>query len=115
SGVLQTALHDGPPIHYQRPAVDALFGSAAHLQGVPIVALLLTGMGSDGAAGMVALREAGAVTIAESGQSCVAFGMPGEAIARGGTTDGAALLSMANLISEGFKKRTAARTVSRSA
>jgi two-component system chemotaxis response regulator CheB len=115
AGILQTALHDGPPIHYQRPAVDALFGSAAQLKGVPIVALLLTGMGSDGAAGMVSLREAGAVTIAESEHSCVVFGMPAEAIARGGATHVATLLSMPNLISEGFKKRPAARVVSRSA
>jgi len=114
-GELCAALHDGPPIHYQRPAVDALFGSAAHLKGVPMVALLLTGMGSDGAAGMVALRETGAVTIAESEQSCVVFGMPAEAIARGGATHVASLLSMPNLISEAFKKRPAAPTVSRTA
>ena len=82
-GVLQTALNDGPPIHYQRPAVDALYTSVAQLRGVPTVALLLTGMGSDGAAGMVALREAGAVTIAESEQSCVVFGMPRQAISVG--------------------------------
>jgi len=112
---LQTALNDGPPIHYQRPAVDALFTSAAQLQGVPIVALLLTGMGSDGAAGMVALREAGAATIAESEQSCVVFGMPAEAIARGGATHVASLLSMPNLIAESFKKRPAARAAGRTA
>src|SRR5215467_15861620 len=110
-GILQTALTDSPPIHYQRPAVDALFGSAAQLQGVQIVALLLTGMGSDGAAGMLALRQAGAVTIAESEQSCVVFGMPAEAIARGGATHVASLLSMPNLIAEAFKKRPASRTV----
>jgi len=110
AGVLQTALTDGPPIHYQRPAVDALFGSAAQLQGVQIVALLLTGMGSDGAAGMVALREAGALTIAEAEQSCVVFGMPAEAIARGGATHVASLLSMPNLIAEGFKKRPSSRS-----
>jgi two-component system chemotaxis response regulator CheB len=115
SGELCAALHDGPPIHYQRPAVDALFGSAAQLKGVQMVALLLTGMGSDGAAGLVALREAGAVTIAESEQSCVVFGMPAEAIARGGATHVASLLSMPNLISEGFKKRPATPTVSRTA
>jgi two-component system, chemotaxis family, protein-glutamate methylesterase/glutaminase len=115
AGVLQTALNDGPPIHYQRPAVDALFASVAQLQGVPTVALLLTGMGSDGAAGMVALREAGAVTIAESEQSCVVFGMPAEAISRGGATHVASLLSMPNLIAESFKKRSTARAVSRSA
>jgi len=115
AGVLQTALQDGPPIHYQRPAVDALFGSAAQLQGVRIVALLLTGMGSDGAAGMLALRQAGAVTIAESEHSCVVFGMPAEAISRGAATHVATLLSMPNMIAEAFKKRPAARAVGRSA
>ena len=80
---LRTALRDGPPVHYQRPAVDVLFHSAARLQGVPMVATILTGMGSDGADGMLALRNAGAETLAEDEQSCVVFGMPKEAIARG--------------------------------
>ena len=56
---LTTALHDGPPVHHQRPAVDELFFSLAKLRGVPIVAALLTGMGSDGADGLLALRQAG--------------------------------------------------------
>src|SRR5215467_10263415 len=110
-GILQTALTDSPPIHYQRPAVDALFKSAARLCGVQIVALLLTGMGSDGAEGMVALREAGAITIAEAEQSCVVFGMPAEAIAKGGATHVATLVSMPQLIADSFaNRRTASRT-----
>jgi len=80
---LLTRLDQKPPIHYQRPAVDALFASAAELHGLPIVAMLLTGMGADGADGMVALRAAGAETIAEAEESCVVFGMPKEAIAAG--------------------------------
>src|SRR6185369_1184231 len=104
---LQTVLNSGPAIHYQRPAVDALFKSAARLMGVPIVALLLTGMGSDGADGMVALKEAGAITIAEAEQSCVVFGMPAEAIAKGGATHVATLLNMPQLISESFASRRA--------
>ena len=59
-----------------------------------MVALLLTGMGADGADGMVALRQAGAETIAEDEQSCVVFGMPNEAIARGGAMHVATLLAM---------------------
>ncbi len=100
---LRTALTSGAPVHYQRPAVDVLFRSAAELRGLPVVALLLTGMGSDGAAGMVALREAGAVTIAEAEQSCVVFGMPAEAIARGGAVHVAMLVAMPRLIAEAFK------------
>ena len=52
---MRVSLRSGPPVHYQRPAVDVLFHSVARLRGVPIVACLLTGMGADGADGMVAL------------------------------------------------------------
>jgi two-component system chemotaxis response regulator CheB len=95
SGVgVHTRLYSGPPVHFQRPSVDVMFHSAAKLRGVPIVALLLTGMGTDGADGLVALRRAGATTIAEAEQSCVVFGMPAEAIARGGAAHVATLLAM---------------------
>jgi two-component system chemotaxis response regulator CheB len=97
---LRTVLNSGPALHYQRPSVDSLFQAAANLRGVAIVALLLTGMGSDGADGMVALRQAGAVTIAEDEKSCVVFGMPAEAIARGGAMHVATLLDMPRLIAE---------------
>jgi two-component system chemotaxis response regulator CheB len=97
---LRTAVRTGPMVHYQRPAVDVLFQSAAKLRGVRRVALLLTGMGADGADGMVALRQANAVTIAEDEQSCVVFGMPKEAIARGGATHVATLLDMPRLVGE---------------
>jgi two-component system chemotaxis response regulator CheB len=80
---LETRLSTGIPVHHQRPAVDVLFHSAARLKGTAIVAALLTGMGEDGADGMLALREAGAETIAEDERSCVVFGMPREAIMRG--------------------------------
>ncbi len=95
---LLTRLDQKAPIHYQRPAVDALFASAATLRGLPIVALLLTGMGADGADGMVTLRQAGAETIAEAEESCVVFGMPKEAIARGGAVHVASLLAIPDLV-----------------
>jgi two-component system chemotaxis response regulator CheB len=101
---LMTALHDGPPVHHQRPAVDELFFSLAKLRGVPIVAALLTGMGSDGADGLLALRQAGAETIAEDEQSCIVFGMPREAIARGAAMHVATLLRMPMLIPECFER-----------
>lgn len=97
---LRTVVRTGPPVHYQRPAVDVLFHSATRLRGTPIVAALLTGMGADGADGMVALRQAGASTIAQDEQSCVVFGMPKEAIARGGAQHIATLLGMPQLIAE---------------
>ena len=89
-----TRLHDGPLAHYQRPAVDVLFDSVARLHGLFRVGVLLTGMGADGANGMVALRDSGAVTIAEAEESCVVFGMPKEAIARGGASAVAPLLQI---------------------
>ncbi len=97
---LLTRLDQEAPLHFQRPAVDALFASAARLRGLPIVALLLTGMGADGAEGMVALRAAGAETIAEAEESCVVFGMPREAIVRGGAVHVASLLAIPELVLE---------------
>jgi two-component system, chemotaxis family, protein-glutamate methylesterase/glutaminase len=76
-------LKDGPPVHHQRPAVDVLFSSVAKSAGRNAVAALLTGMGGDGATGLLALRQAGAHTIAEAEESCVVFGMPREAIRKG--------------------------------
>jgi two-component system chemotaxis response regulator CheB len=109
--LLATRLTDGPPVHHQRPAVDVMFHSLARLKGVAIVAVLLTGMGADGADGMVALRAAGAETIAEDEHSCVVFGMPREAILRGGAGHVSSLLRIPALIPECFAKlasRTAA-------
>ena len=97
---LRTVVRAGPPVYYQRPAVDVLFHSAARLRNTPIVAVLLTGMGADGADGMVALRNAGAMTIAEDELSCVVFGMPKEAIARGGAVHISTLLAMPRKIAE---------------
>jgi two-component system chemotaxis response regulator CheB len=95
-----TRLDQQAPIHYQRPAVDALFTSLTRLKGLPVVAMLLTGMGADGADGMVALRQTGAETIAEAEESCVVFGMPKEAIARGGAVHIASLLAIPGLVIE---------------
>ncbi len=77
-------LNQGPAVHFQRPAVDILFDSAVRAGAAShAVAALLTGMGADGAAGLLQLREAGATTIAQNEQSCVVFGMPREAIRLG--------------------------------
>ena len=101
---LRTRLTQSAPVHYQRPAVDVLFGSVARLQSVAVVGLILTGMGADGADGMVSMRQAGALTIAEAEESCVVFGMPKEAIARGGAVHVASLLQMPGLIFECFTR-----------
>jgi two-component system chemotaxis response regulator CheB len=83
-GGYQVVLSDGPLVHYQRPAVDVLFGSALRAGAGPrTLAVLLTGMGADGASSMLELKNAGADTIAQDEQSCVVFGMPREAIRLG--------------------------------
>jgi len=74
---------DGPLVHHQRPAVDILFHSVAQYAGANAVGVLLTGMGADGAQGILKMREAGARTIAQDEASCVVFGMPKEAIKLG--------------------------------
>ena len=71
---------DGPLVHHQRPAVDILFNSVAQSAGANAVGVILTGMGSDGAAGLLKMKEGGARTFAQDEESCVVFGMPKEAI-----------------------------------
>lgn len=71
---------DGPKVHHQRPAIDVTFQSLARCAGRNVVAALLTGMGVDGAKGLLALRDAGAHTIAQDEESAVVWGMPREAI-----------------------------------
>ena len=70
----------GPPVHHQRPSVDVLFHSVAKQAGHNAVGVILTGMGADGAAGLLAMKQAGARTLAQDEASCVVFGMPKEAI-----------------------------------
>ncbi len=73
----------GPRVHYQRPSVDVLFQSVAKHAGRNAVGVILTGMGADGAKGMLAMRETGAHNMAQDEGSCVVFGMPKEAIKAG--------------------------------
>lgn len=73
-------LKNGPPVHYQRPAVDVLFQSVARHAGQNALGVILTGMGADGAKGLLEMKNAGAHTIAQDEQSCVVFGMPKAAI-----------------------------------
>lgn len=76
-------LSGAEPVNGHRPSVDVLFGSVARAYGSRAAGIVLTGMGSDGAAGLLALRHAGAVTMAQSEDSCVVFGMPRAAIELG--------------------------------
>jgi two-component system chemotaxis response regulator CheB len=79
----QVRLMDGAPRHSCRPSVDVLFESVAAASGGNGIAALLTGMGRDGAEGLLAIRRAGGVTVAQDEKSSVIFGMPGEAVRLG--------------------------------
>jgi two-component system chemotaxis response regulator CheB len=76
-------LVDGPPVNRHRPSVDVLFRSAAQVAGPFATGVIMTGMQDDGAMGLLEMREAGALTIAQNEATCVVFGMPKEAIRRG--------------------------------
>jgi two-component system chemotaxis response regulator CheB len=77
------AVKEGPFVHHQRPSVDVLFNSVAQYAGKNAVGVILTGMGADGAQGLLKMKQAGARTIAQDEESCVVFGMPKEAIKAG--------------------------------
>jgi two-component system chemotaxis response regulator CheB len=86
-GAWKAVVGDGPQVHFQRPAVDILFESVAQEAGRSAVGVILTGMGADGAAGLLKMKQAGASTIAQNEASCVVFGMPREAIRAGAVDD----------------------------
>jgi two-component system chemotaxis response regulator CheB len=75
---------DGPLVSRHRPSVDVLFRSAARYGGANVVGVILTGMGDDGAVGMKEMKEAGAYNFAQDEATCVVFGMPNEAVKKGG-------------------------------
>ncbi len=75
-------IKEGPLVCRHRPSVDVLFRSAARYAGQNAVGVILTGMGDDGASGMLEMKHAGAATIAQDETTCVVFGMPKEAIKR---------------------------------
>jgi two-component system chemotaxis response regulator CheB len=101
---------DGPPVHHQRPSVDVLFHSVAHNAGSYATGVLLTGMGADGAQGLLAMRQYGAHTIVQDEETCVVFGMPKEAIRCGAAAEVKALgeIPQAILASFSIDSRTAA-------
>src|SRR6185369_6944376 len=77
-------VREGPLVCRHRPSVDVLFRSVARYAGKNAVGVIMTGMGDDGARGMLEMKEAGARTIAQDEASCVVYGMPAEAVKRGG-------------------------------
>lgn len=104
NGERRVVIDDSEPINRHRPSVDALFESVAELNHPKVVAALLTGMGSDGARGLLKLKGMGAVTFAQDQQSCVVFGMPREAIKIGAAKEVVPLDQMGNAIANVFSK-----------
>jgi two-component system chemotaxis response regulator CheB len=88
-------IDQGPPVNRHRPSVDVLFHSAALAAGRNCIGVLLTGMGRDGAAGLLEMKAAGAATLAQDEATSLVFGMPREAIAIGGASEVLALEDMA--------------------
>ena len=80
-------IKNGPAVNHQRPSVDVLFQSVARSAASNAIGVLLTGMGADGAKGLLAMHEKGAYTLAQDEQTCVVFGMPKEAISLGAVDD----------------------------
>ncbi len=93
-----TRLDTGEPVNRHRPSVDVLFHSSAQAAGKNAVGVILTGMGKDGAVGMLAMKNAGSYTVAQDEASCVVFGMPREAIAIGAVQDVGALLALPGMV-----------------
>ncbi len=92
------AVTDGALVSRHRPSVDVLFRSIAQTAGANAVGAILTGMGDDGAAGLLEMKQAGASTLAQDEETCVVFGMPRESIARGGVDEVVPLHQMAAAI-----------------
>jgi two-component system chemotaxis response regulator CheB len=85
---------DGPLVNRHRPSVDVLFRSVAKHAGANALGIIMTGMGDDGAAGLLEMRKAGARTVAQDEESCGVYGMPKEAVKRGGVEKSVPLQAM---------------------
>jgi len=90
----QVEIVDGPLVNRHRPSVDVLFRSVAKCAGANALGIIMTGMGDDGAAGLLEMRSAGARTIAQDEESCVVYGMPKEAVKRGAVEKSVSLQSI---------------------
>lgn len=90
-------VRDGPLVNRHRPSVDVLFRSVAKCAGKNAMGIIMTGMGDDGAAGLLEMHTAGAYTLAQNEETCVVFGMPKEAIKRGGVDK---VISLQDIVKE---------------
>lgn len=96
-------LSDAEPVHRHRPAVDVMMESVAQVGGKNVIGVLLTGMGKDGAKGMLDIRNQGGYTLAQDEASCVVYGMPKEAVAVGGVDQVVALDKMGQVLLDKIK------------
>lgn len=103
--VYRAELRDGPKVGLHKPAVDVLFRSTAAVAGRNAIGVILTGMGRDGAAGLKAMRDAGAATIAQDEATCVVYGMPMEAVKLGAAERVLPLGAIANRVLELARER----------
>lgn len=93
-----TKLSDSEPVNRHKPSVDVLFDSAAVHAGKNAIGIIMTGMGKDGAVGMLRMKESGAYNFAQNEESCVVYGMPREAVAHGGVQEVAHLKDLPRLV-----------------
>lgn len=99
-----TELSQAAPVNHHRPSVEVLFRSAAQCAGKNVTGVMLTGMGKDGAIGMLEMRQAGAYNLAQDEATCVVFGMPREAIAVGAVDEVVPIQDMAQRVLDRLRK-----------
>ncbi|MBR7780733.1 protein-glutamate methylesterase/protein-glutamine glutaminase [Undibacterium luofuense] len=100
----QVDIFDGPPVNRHKPSVDVLFRSVAKHAGANALGVIMTGMGDDGALGLLEMHQAGAETLAQDEKTCVVYGMPKEAVKRGAVDRIVPLQEIAGLISQYGKR-----------
>ena len=94
----RTVLSQSPPFNRHRPSVDVLFKAMAKIVGKQAVGILLTGMGKDGAAGLLEMKQAGSYNFAQNEDTCIVFGMPKEAIALGAVDEVVSIKDLAGRV-----------------
>ncbi|CAK0774898.1 Protein-glutamate methylesterase/protein-glutamine glutaminase 2 [Gammaproteobacteria bacterium] len=105
TGGYQVEVRDGPPVSRHRPSVNVLFRSVARIAGSNALGIIMTGMGDDGAEGLLEMHQVGAHTVAQDEASCVVYGMPKEAVALGAVDRIMPLVDIHNAIIENWEKR----------
>jgi two-component system chemotaxis response regulator CheB len=113
-GRYHVSVKTGPRVCYQRPSVDVLFSSVAEAARADAVGVLLTGMGNDGAQGLLKMRQAGARTIAQNEATCVVYGMPREAVELGAAAQVLPLPAIAEAMRHDLSSDQAAAGANRS-